>query len=42
MSFLDPEQLSFVEWFTIIFVCVLGVFALCQAVDLTYVCNLNQ
>ncbi len=33
---LDPEQLTFVEWFWIVLAITLAVFALCCWVDMNY------
>lgn len=36
MDFLDPEQLTFMQWFWIVLVIVLIIFALCCWVDAHY------
>jgi hypothetical protein len=36
MNFLDPESLSFFQWWPFVFVCVLAVFFLCRAIDMYY------
>jgi hypothetical protein len=33
---LDPEELSFVELFALCLVCIVGVMALCQGIDMGY------
>ena len=36
MDLLDPEQLSFVEFVTVCFVCVIGIMFLCQLIAMNY------
>jgi len=33
---LDPEQLTFAQWFWIVFVIILAIFFFCRWVDMTY------
>jgi len=34
---LDPENLTFIEWFWVVFAAVLAVFFLCRWIDMAYV-----